>query len=397
MKILEIFCDGGFGNRYNALVSGLAIANRLKIDFKIYWPINNWCGAALEDLIESRWLVINKNINQLANEGVVRDLVLHDDIPAKIFDKKYTSSYAFTSIENFQDKYKESDLVLFYPALIPSWISSEEINLASNSIKLRKEFIQEAEFFINEKIGTKDYYGLHLRRTDLNVGYSDDEVQKIVEAYSKNIFFVCSDDPMAEKKADLFDNVRVFRKSDWVGKLNVNGTWFDATHDSDGRLYNGNINRSSQSVKDALVDMLILGHSKIVGQSPSTFKSVATMVARSNPVRCSYSNLINIDYPSMAELKRFAISRQWGLFSKNLQAALDENYLEVALEAFKYALNYIDKEKILFFYLIIAKLLIKMNRFGESLAYISAANNLDPQSDELKRMHKMVIAKLKYF
>lgn len=396
MKILEIFCDGGFGNRYNALVSGLAIANRLRIDFKVYWPVNNWCGASLEDLIEPKWLVINKNINQLASEGGVRDLVLHDDIPAKIFNKKYTSAYGFTSIEDFWGKYKESDVVLFYPALIPSWISSEEINLASTSIKLRKEFIQEAESFINEKIGTKDYYGLHLRRTDFNVGYSDDEVQKIVSAYSKNIFFVCSDDPVAEKKADLFENVRVFRKSDWVKKLDVNGNWLDATYDSDGRLYNGNINRSSQSVKDALVDMLILGHSKMVGQSPSTFKSVAAMVARSNLVKYSCNNLASIDYPSMAELRRLAISRQWGLFSKNLQAALDKNHLEIALEALRFALNFVDKEKISFFYLIIAKLLIGINRFGESLVYISAAENLDPKGEELERMRKMVISKLQY-
>ena len=53
MRQLLIYCDGGFGNRFNALVSGLVLARTLGLAPQVVWPVNNWCGAALGDLFEN--------------------------------------------------------------------------------------------------------------------------------------------------------------------------------------------------------------------------------------------------------------------------------------------------------------------------------------------------------
>ena len=45
-----VLCDGGLANRLNALVFALILKQRYGHDWRISWPVNNWCGAALESL-----------------------------------------------------------------------------------------------------------------------------------------------------------------------------------------------------------------------------------------------------------------------------------------------------------------------------------------------------------
>jgi len=47
---VRIHCDGGLGNRYGALISGLIVAERMRAEPLVYWPANSNCGATLGDL-----------------------------------------------------------------------------------------------------------------------------------------------------------------------------------------------------------------------------------------------------------------------------------------------------------------------------------------------------------
>ena len=53
MKELYIHCDGGFGNRFNALVVGLLIAEMGNFVPIISWPSTNVCRALYDDIFES--------------------------------------------------------------------------------------------------------------------------------------------------------------------------------------------------------------------------------------------------------------------------------------------------------------------------------------------------------
>jgi len=69
-----------------------------------------------------------------------------------------------------------------------------------------------------------------------------------------------------------------------VGKRNAAEDWFALTADDDGRLYHGNIDRNTESVVEAVIDMLILAHASIVGYSGSTFQNMARLTGECAPI-----------------------------------------------------------------------------------------------------------------
>ena len=58
-----IFCDGGLANRLNSLIGGLKLAEIIKGEWIICWPINEWCGSALEDLFNVDLPIINEKLS----------------------------------------------------------------------------------------------------------------------------------------------------------------------------------------------------------------------------------------------------------------------------------------------------------------------------------------------
>jgi tetratricopeptide (TPR) repeat protein len=88
-------------------------------------------------------------------------------------------------------------------------------------------------------------------------------------------------------------------KRAYVGKRNVQDGWTTVTADDDGRLYHSNINRNAESVIDAVVDMLILAHSSIVGFSGSTFQNMARMYGTHAPMTPVAKPALEISYLSL--------------------------------------------------------------------------------------------------
>ena len=101
---------------------------------------------------------------------------------------------------------------------------------------------ESATHFIRDTIAGP-FYGLHLRRTDLKTGYSDAEVALLTAGHPDAKFFVCSDDPLAERICAAHSNVFMREKHTHVAMKNPGGAWNDATLDDDQRLYYGNIER----------------------------------------------------------------------------------------------------------------------------------------------------------
>jgi hypothetical protein len=161
----------------------------------------------------------------------------------------------------------------------------------------------EVEQFIRESIG-RPYYGLHLRRTDLGVGYSDDEVRDIVQSHPNETFFVCSDDPMAEALAAVHANVVCRKKRAYVERRNSAGGWTMQTADDDGRVYGSNIDRNAASVREAVIDLLVLAHSAIVGFTGSTFQNIARLYGQHAPMVTLAMPGTAMDYPAQNTLLR---------------------------------------------------------------------------------------------
>ena len=93
--------------------------------------------------------------------------------------------------------------------------------------------------------------------------------------------FVCSDDPATEKKfLNACPSVRVFPKQHYVEMLVPNGNWGYEVTDSTGHRFPFNVKRGSESVLEAMVDLLILSKSNIINTDHrSTFIRTAVLLS----------------------------------------------------------------------------------------------------------------------
>ena len=272
---LLIYCDGGFGNRYNALISGLAAAELLGCEAVAYWPVNNWCGAEYREMFAVDPGARDVNLIDLKGEAPGWLILSHDLRNAEYLGVPFVSAYGFAGEAGFAEYCrKDGRDIFFYPALVPPWLSPERVAAAARRLQIHPGLVQAADAFIEENL-PESFYGIHLRRTDLVLGYTDAEVDEIVSRHPERRFFVCSDSADSEAGAARHDNVRVRGKQCYVERQAGGKGWCDVTLDDSQRAYASNVTRNAQSVREALVDLLVLSRSTIVGKSGSTFLNVA--------------------------------------------------------------------------------------------------------------------------
>ena len=147
-KVLEIFCDGGFGNRYNSLVSGLALAEQCGLQVKVYWPKNGSCEAGYDDIFATPLSVSELSLPELA--GTLDDAycLLHDTLGSDTLKVSFHSAYEFSSVAGFASEVlSRYDRVFYYPALIPAWIDESVIQSAVGALLMKSELIQQAMIY----------------------------------------------------------------------------------------------------------------------------------------------------------------------------------------------------------------------------------------------------------
>jgi len=279
-----IFCDGGIGNRINALVSGLAIARAFGLRYRIHWPVNNWCAAPFDAIFDNLEPVSAVSISGLKGMLDGADMLLHDDIASQALGVTFNSAYRFESMTDFEaQSVGTGKQIFYYPAIMPTWVPEHLLHEALRSLRFTAHIANAVRHFVSD-VMVQPFHGLHLRRTDLNVGLSDEEVFKLVRRYPNERFYVCSDDPAAETLASAHPNVYHRPKSHHVEKKTNHQDWLAQKHDDDGRLYYGNIQRNREAVIEGTIDLLVLAHSQIVGYSGSTFQRIARLIGEVCPL-----------------------------------------------------------------------------------------------------------------
>ena len=395
IKEFAIFCDGGFGNRFNALVSGLTLANHFGWNYTIYWPQNNWCQAAFDKIFETSIQAVDRKLTELAPELHQHHALLHDEIGANTIARPFHDAYRFQDLNSFGQQIEKHERVFFYPALIPSWLPQNLLDETIRSLKIQKSIQDKARQFMQEELKAAPYYGIHLRRTDLNIGYSDEEVQTICNLHPEKMFFVCSDDPYAEIMAQRLPHVKARRKASYVEKKVASGIWTAPTADDDGRVYHGNIQRSEDSVLEALIDMLVLGHAEQLGMTGSTFKTVSKMICQASPLM-PLPALPPIEYPAISDLKKLTVMAQ-NNFSGKVQWVhyLDQANRPVdAIELMKEGMRTLNGTDLGLASAKMSELLLKTGAHRESLLYMYAANRLMPHEKVIQSNIQLLEAHL---
>lgn len=278
MRPFHIYCDGGFGNRFNGLVSGLLTAEAAGLFPVIVWPCNNWCGAKFSDLFENtEYPVVERELASYAPDKEDFQFFMTEDhlnlgVPNR--SPLLTASLA-DAVSYLQT---DSRSVYYHSPLIPPWLALDAVCARIRTLQIRDAIQKRAQSFIIENGLEQGFLGLQIRKTDFGPSGADDKsLWDLVKQAADKKFFVCSDSAEVEERFKQLPNVTAFEKKAYVEKL-VQGDWNALSTDHSGRVYACNVNRSAQSVLDAIVDLLILSYSQVVKTSNSTFLQTALLL-----------------------------------------------------------------------------------------------------------------------
>lgn len=269
---LLIFCDGGFANRVNALVSGLELAEHLGLPHRILWPRNNRCGAAFADIFDTRTEAHETRLQDFVPEEARLQLWLHENDTG--FRGPVTPLRSLSSLDDLRAlRGADPRAVLFCENAVLPWLPAAALAEKLVGLRLRSGILDRTSALL-ARHAPESYIGIHLRATDFTSPPPVDSMLGLVALRRDARFFVCSDDAALEARFAAEPNVFVNPKTAYVEKL-VDGPWRHDVADSDGLPYSSNIERNAASVIDACVDLLLLSAGPTIRTSTSSFLALA--------------------------------------------------------------------------------------------------------------------------
>lgn len=274
MKKLILFCDGGLGNRMNVVIGGMLLAKKLNREIVINWPVNQWCGVAFNTLFDTNeYHVDDTNINDLF--AIYKDdaaFAIH--VNQTNLQLKYVHDVRTYSIKDLQDI--SNEVMIYYHNRIPEYHTEDEIINTLLSIPIQPTISDRVVSFCILNDVNENVLGIHLRRTDMELPPTTNEVITLASSNPNHRFFICSDDSDTENTLRKLDNIITNDKHAYAEKY-ISGNWIQLMHDAEGRKTEYNMQRSEQSVIDAFVDLLILSKTNILIRTQSTFVQLAIL------------------------------------------------------------------------------------------------------------------------
>tara|TARA_E500000081_G_scaffold138634_1_gene154196 strand:- start:356 stop:1171 length:816 start_codon:yes stop_codon:yes gene_type:complete len=246
MSRIMIECRGGLGNRLGSLVSGLQVAKQCNLTPMINWTRHNTCDCPFEDLFQT-----NIDVFSILNH----DLDLYTTVSHQgATDIKHNKR----TISNILESNKP---IFYFNDEIPKYLDPTITTKNLLQFKPKRQILDNVKNFVSTNQIDNNTQGLHIRKTDLDL-VNEDSWIPIVEKNPKQKFFVCSDSKHAEEKFSKYSNVVTKSKSSYVEKF-IDDKWKTSFFDADGNKARYNVNRSRDSVIQALEDLLILSHTDI--------------------------------------------------------------------------------------------------------------------------------------
>lgn len=264
MRNLYIYCDGGFGNRYGTLLGGLIFAEKHNLNPVINWRDSRWCRLPFNSIFQSDLDVMKEKTLHHFDDCI---RLMHENTDGVSMHENINNISSIDAIE-IDDRYD----YVYNNNWIPPWMDMQSVIKVSKNLKFLDSLKNVADIFANKKGINSFTVGVHLRATDFNtyIPKFDKEYQWI-EQQPEQKFFVLSDDPNVERKFNTLSNVVIHKKQHYVEKINSGAsTWCE------------NIERSSDSVVDSLIDLLLLSKTNILINSPSSFLKTALLLQKAH-------------------------------------------------------------------------------------------------------------------
>lgn len=271
---LIAYCDGGLGNRLNSLVGGLHIARALDFDPVVSWPINRWCAAPFEELFDAPYAVDRRSIPDINAQDPQHVLVAHEK-----------QSFAMPNAANPNKALRVEQLLgrvrpalaaapglIYYNSLVPAYIGRGDAGAIARTIRVKREYRELADAFLAQAgLQDKPFWGLHLRGTDAGLSGSYYAFWHFASRLLGGTIVLCTDDRALEERFLRIPSVIRRPTSALPRKVSQDKGWNDPSPDEYGREFAFNIHRDADAIRESMIDFDILGRSRAIPTSRSTF------------------------------------------------------------------------------------------------------------------------------
>jgi hypothetical protein len=267
-----VMCDGGLSNRLNALVFALVLRRRVGGEWRISWPLNNWCGAPFQSLFACD-LPHDEQPLSFYREHDTRTMLMHENqlgFPAE----RFVNHRAWASFDAWREAVLSASGIVYFNNLIPDWVDAGDIARALRELRLHPDIERRARAFAESARIDGSVVGVHIRKTDFGDAVDDAALYEQVKASPRRVF-VCSDSAEVNERFAALPNCAVFPKTAFVEKAVPGEAWLHWNRDSEGREFPFNVNRGAEAVIEGLIDQLILSRTEPVATSRSTFLAMA--------------------------------------------------------------------------------------------------------------------------
>ena len=274
-----VLCDGGLSNRLNALVFALILQRRFGQAWRISWPVNNWCGAPLDSLLQPPLPHDELGLGHYRQHD--GRLMLMQENQLDFPPDRLQLHGGLRSFEAWQPLCERPDGIVYFHNLIPDWVPAHEVQETLRGLKLNADVERRARAFcearrIDTAPGTRAV-GVHIRKTDFGGAVNDDQLFEQVRS-SPRPHFVCSDDAEVNRRFGALPHCAVFAKTSFPEKRVKDAAWLHWNADDEGRQFPFNIERGATSVVEGLIDLLILSRTETLSTSGSTFLAMARLL-----------------------------------------------------------------------------------------------------------------------
>jgi hypothetical protein len=200
-------CDNGLTNRILAIINALYFKKITNKNILIYWDINDHCNCSYYDIFETNdmYRVINKSeFENILKYNEYNYISTKPDDETNISLKNFTKKYINENIalNDLLGMIDNKITVIYSVYYFYHILSDDDIKSLYNNIKIRYDISSIVQNIIDKyKITKYTTYGIHIRKTDMNIFFSQDvqtNIHNIIDTLINNNsyanIFISSDD-----------------------------------------------------------------------------------------------------------------------------------------------------------------------------------------------------------